>query len=742
MHITSFSDVDRFADSYRYLDKHCHNQQTFHEVLDQLAHIALPAEEAADSQNTSIPFTNKVVAAWKKCFTEAKDTPEQGLPVLGLRLIQLMQFGSKKGWFCPKHMDTLMDITDSCLLTENSTPRKGYKALVQLISHLFYETQRALPSNPVRFEYFLGKYCTRHYEVLAQADPKTTKIQEMLLKRHEPHPSCTTESAPVYSEVENAAATELQKHIRRWNTHHRTIFPDQVAEIFKEQIIHFPTDSIDLIVHDICKQMTAITSNPDAYKGKPIQFIAPLNDAELQNSDRSSFTCQLELNDDGTSIELLISNNNMGILSSGTYKDVIRTQLFHIPLHIAEDGTRATQYIRMVLLMIKNDSTSSNSPSCSTPSKDNSSSETPELNCFFSNADIQQRLNAHAPDTKLIPRRYLDVADPDTAFNELKLLPEVCVEPWLNSTLFDAFKNKCIPLDFTENHKAIDVTLLDLWPCIIKAAEQLEAMHRVGIVHLDVKFNNILLCLNGDIPEAFLTDSDLAKGFGDTVSLHSVVYRDRLAKNGRVTPCSDWWGFAMSLGEVIIPTFASYMLQAPFRIFGHGFRVFFIEGVYQAFLDMAPSAYKVKLSTFLPSLDKLKSETMLTKLHQGIEALLESEKDMDPQLKKEYCALAFGVFAAKLTFQLIQKAIEMDQKAYKIFNKETASTILSSGSFQDRFEFVNQELESIPLAKEFVATLKAMQTQLEAYKDKLGKLVPELLETSATSTPATGTSTA
>lgn len=485
-------------ESIEYLFEQCPNQAEFHRTIKEISSSSLRKNASIASQKTeSTPPLNQIVKEWRCLLDRAARKEPEGRPLLGMKLIQILQLGSYKGWFTQPILNKIHSILCECkFYHKTGRPKKSYNILSLLYQHLESEVAHALPYFPKRFAYIINRYCRKHYAAL-----KELSLDNSVIVQEKPKIS-----------------------LPPWNFKRKTFIWNKIEEIFRDHVIkHYPNESINLAVSKVFRQIADIFMSsgslkyPRYFKMETDDLICPV---------RSLFCCSLNLTPDNQFLDLQVTNRSFTPYSTGGTKSLYRAQRFFVPL----EESKSIEMNHEVFLR----------------PKDN------RLDFCYAlraNYEVTERIKDLLPNIPLVPRRY---------YGEVNLLkrkgdPSKATEPWCNTDLYKAKMEKSIPQNFIDSSSAKPISLKDLLDVVFVRANDLAKVHGIGLIHGDVKGANILLNSEG---LSYLTDWDLASGYDADLFSHEYQYWDKFRKRGIATPFTDWWGLTMTGAELTIPDYS------------------------------------------------------------------------------------------------------------------------------------------------------------------------------------------
>lgn len=702
-------DSEKFSHSFDYLQQHCPDQQTFRQIVDDISFMTTINSPSTKSRSKIL---NTISADWRQLMQAAYEGTPHAYPLLGLRLIQLMHFGSRQGWY----YDALYKKVNACVasigLFHSGDTSAIYKSLQLLLRAVYRDCRSSLPHHPKRFEYILDQYCRQHAVVLQTLPTAQTMLIDQVFAAR------ALSAPPPGTPAEEQAAKALQTQIRRWRTSQSTVYPAQISEIFSTHVLRNVSDPIDKIVLEICKRLTEITAHPQDFKGRSIKFTFPQCDSE-PDSALSRFFCDLSLSDDGTAVDVLVCNYSLPEPAQGGLKKVHAAHRFSIPLNIDDSGARRNDYVRDVIVNLYIDtedfSESDEGSSCSSFKElqfpDDDCTNDPTL---MHSHDILERIQAFYPDEQLVMPQYFGRFKNSAFINTLQgPFPSFRAEPWLNCDLQKGI-SKGMPFDFPS--KGVPKELIPIPQRIahfITIANFINQIHAIGICHHDLKICNIALkdTPHGAVPH--LIDWDLATGFGASGHSEDYIFWDSLAKKGWATPFTDWYGLAMSIGWGLIPGFG----EESARSLKAGKKVDCVREIVATLLKLIPgrlqvisslrqwdnlftNSHSLPDSPFIKLMDLIKSYLILNEhLHETDKAHLKS--------------LILETEAARQALSIVEQAFAMDEAVLKAFEDEEMLKVLKEGSLCDKLELFERLIPTIPLAKDFGAQLVEMKWQLQ-----------------------------
>lgn len=689
------------TDTYAYFSKHCPDQATYRSVIEQVA--ACRAEQAC-TPSTIMP-QNKIVTAWLHCLSLSQRDKKLGRPLSGLRIIQICHFASSQGWLRPADLPYIIDMLGNCgILDKTKQVKSDYAPLQWMYNSLEDDCACALPHHAARFKLILNQYCQQHRAPLEHLSTKLTKLAVVPVVEGPPATIMHTASA-----AENLAATTLQSHVQRWNAGQNTIFPRQIAEVFDSTLLRTSSqEPVDQLVFEICRQITRITTDPASFRGKNLIFSIPKH-TESNHSMLPQYWGEIRLASDGKSVKVLLTNTAINPLDAGQHKQVSKAQQFSIPLTLDMEERRQIKYVRKVIIQ-QLEKSNGDSDTAAIPSP----SHQQEESLLFNSYDVTQRIKELCPDIRLVKRSYLDPSVKPSSFNDLlQPFPDKCKEPWLNCSLKYAAESRKVPLDFTDAPPMKELDIRDFLPWFIAIARQLESIHKVGIVHLDPKSENILLEEGGGTINAYLTDWDLAIGIG---SLKDGDYfywtRSKLQ-----TPCDDVYGLAIALVETMVPTFdISLFCGRRDALKSRNNQDDLLGPVLTSFSNRIPEEAPLLHHIFL---NRQPSE-VLTELCKQIEQSL-NEETISAANRRLLHRLAVEALAAQLALGILDQVLEMEDKATEVFSKDETIEMMTKGSLCDRLNHLDEVMRDIPLVNNFTEVLLNMHTQLNEFDEKLEK---------------------
>lgn len=153
-----------------------------------------------------------------------------------------------------------------------------------------------------------------------------------------------------------------------------------------------------------------------------------------------------------------------------------------------------------------------------------------------------------------------------------------------NGDLHDAITKNEIPVNFEGKKRMVKADMFGKLEVLKPVARALGILHQKGYVHRDVKPPNILVKLSSNLkPYGALNDFDLIEQIGISNNRWNYVYWDPLGREGIVTPSSDLYGLAYSLGESMFPLL--------FQRLGSVSRIDNVEGVFKRELDIKTTQF-------------------------------------------------------------------------------------------------------------------------------------------------------
>ncbi len=122
--------------------------------------------------------------------------------------------------------------------------------------------------------------------------------------------------------------------------------------------------------------------------------------------------------------------------------------------------------------------------------------------------------------------------------------------PWYNGDFFTVNNSlRGAPLDIDKTSYKI-LTLEDKMNVLIDIGMVLAKMHKMALVHRDVKATNVLVRYEGDnLWSGHLNDFDLIEEFGKCSNARKYCYWDLASQEGWAIPTSDAYGLLMCMGE-------------------------------------------------------------------------------------------------------------------------------------------------------------------------------------------------
>lgn len=461
-----------------------------------------------------------------------------------------------------------------------------------------------------------------------------------MLTNQEHTPLCAT--AP-YNPTQEAAATTIQRVWRGHRVRQRTLLPGQLLPFLDHYLVtSFKNKELSDLELCLCREVNSLSLEPDKFKGKSRRLapsekeyaIATPSNSRVRHV-RPDFLVWLEMAKDGQSLDLLMvpSESQISALAEGSYKRVFRAREFHIPFQISE-GKRLVQARPMILF------------------------EAIGKRKHVEKGIILQRSLLRLPGVKLAELPHKRLPSTDIPATES---PFEAKQRWYPCSLAHAVDKGTLPLDVIPEAPTVNVSLVDLMSALVDVARSLEAFLEAGISHCDVKPDNILLsrCDSGKI-EGILSDFDLTCHFGSHFK-SDYCYWDPAARDGWITPCTDAYGLAMSLGEVLLPGFLSHentldkmkvspeSTSFPFQI---------LDSAVTARVKKSLSNTSDKELLRLCQIDTAaKMEAALTKFLQ--------KKDLDPASRKTAACLVVEVEVMTSSFKLIMETVKKSKNMHQ-----------------------------------------------------------------------------
>lgn len=668
-----------FSVSQYYLSQICKDQTDFNKSLEFLSTRETPSA-LYSLISTPINQLNFILAykplmnIWLEVFVEAKKIDCDVKPLFALRFIQFIEYGFSHGWRSPKQLSQIKKIYrnfEFANLTKLGFSFKceGYRGFCRFYNLMEFEFVYEFPYDYLSFKDNLQI----HYDEFSK-NLKKYPIDILRLPAYVP-----LRSIKLLMEREQ----KLQGQIFPQITH------ENLQPIFEKYLLR-SNMSLPIPVYflkGLSKRINFFISNSHGPRGGDVPFKLPLykiskaSSTNLASQENYIYDCIAHIYKCQTKIDLYLTHLGLQ-LDSGNENQVYRSQKFS--LSVSPEGSLDIRYFRMVRFI-------------------------PQLGIHSNLVDSTLRINSlrriiQQKPTKinLIPRSFFGIKAPYTNFQ--------MYEEWQNSTFCGVFDKMEIPEDFYPGARMRQVSIREYFPLLIKTAKILADIHRIGLVHLDIKPKNLLVRLQEDgqlqiIPTDFTRCCSFTIGPAQEDSEY-YYYWDVLRKDkGTKLPYTDWYGLIMTTADVLIPKFNELA----------------IEGI-SALPRMEKHkshAYDYFIRSYAKYLGKLElpAEKTMHALCKSLENYLKNNSLLTKTERECFYEIIYKAKAIQLTFDLLIETLKIEKKIVKDFPEHEllANAILLNGSLIDKINFLNNISMGPALIEELIIRLQAMHETLESY---------------------------
>lgn len=500
------------------------------------------------------------------------------------------------------------------------------------------------------------------------------------------------------------AATKIQAAFRGWKIRQVVVKPSQIVEQLKQHVIDdviYP-DELELIGYGLCREINSVSLEGKLKRGEGykldsgvITYLLPVfrdndtNTWKRKERFKIKFDFWVALSEDGKNVSLLFKANKE--LRSGTYKRVFKAQEFQIRLKLDQAAPPK----------MKGD----------TPHLGRGVDYEPAIVFRSEEKDAKTVLDGFAMQKKLSEdAKGLLVETPVFPTGKQKKGPLEMQQTWYNSDLDLASLRKSIPLDLQDNGPRRNFTHEDTVKIVTDVASALEALHKKGIIHRDIKGPNILVKVekDGEI-NGYLADFDLVTTPGKSMGVVcDYAYWDASTKEGWPLPLSDCYGLAFTLAECTVPNF--------YRIRDNS------NNLTAANLDAKKAeAFKMSINQALSSDNFLYHEMTPCKTKQDIlqtvnrllkKQLTDAQRELLLSFRKEAIIIDFSL-------KLVLRVIQDSNKVHEFLEK--TSNVLDKLTGKDNTVAQRNMAAKNVLSSTKYLTAALMKNELKALQNELAR---------------------